>query len=205
MKKNFRNQVAFGLAAVLAVGSLAGCGDGKKDSTEAKTEAKTEAAKTEAAEETKAAEKETAAVEATEAATTKSGDRMTISVMGIDWGYGPQAGSDMEKYWEDLFDVNLEIEWINYQDYDQKVNTLIASDSIPDVIQVSKQGNGSYYYPIFTQAVDAGVFVDMTPYLFDNGNGIAETNAVMKNWDDAMWAQTKYKDGIYILRFRTGH
>ena len=41
MKKNFRNQVAFGLAAVLAVGSLAGCGDGKKDSTEAKTEAKT--------------------------------------------------------------------------------------------------------------------------------------------------------------------
>ena len=195
MKKNFRNHVAFGLAAVLAVGSLAGCGDGKKESTEAKTEA----AKTEAAEETKAAEKETAAVEATEKTTTKSGDRMTISVMGIDWGYGPLPGSEMEKYWEDLFDVNLEIEWINYQDYDQKVNTLIAADSIPDVIQVSKQGNGSYYYPIFTQAVDAGVFVDMTPYLFDNGNGIAETNAVMKNWDDSMWNQTKYKDGIYIL------
>ena len=75
----------------------------------------------------------------------------------------------------------------------------LPSGHNPDVIQVSKQGNGSYYYPIFTQAVDAGVFVDMTPYLFDNGNGIAETNAVMKNWDDAMWAQTKYKDGIYIL------
>ena len=39
MKKIFRKQVAIEMAAVLAVGSLAGCGDGKKDSTEAKTAA----------------------------------------------------------------------------------------------------------------------------------------------------------------------
>lgn len=126
-------------------------------------------------------------------------ERMTITVMGIDWGYGPQQDSEMERAWEDLFDVNLEVEWVNYQDYDQKVNTLIAAGSTPDVIQINKEGNGRYYYPIFTQAIDAGLFVDMTPYLFADGNGIAETNAVMKNWDDSLWEQAKYKDGIYIL------
>ncbi len=127
------------------------------------------------------------------------GERMTISVMGIDWGYGPQQDSEMERAWEDLFDVNLEVEWVNYQDYDQKVNTLIAAGSTPDVIQINKVGDGRYYYPIFTQAIDAGLFVDLTPYLFDNGNGIAETNAVMKNWDQSFWDQAKYKDGIYIM------
>lgn len=124
-------------------------------------------------------------------------ERMTISVMGIDWGYGPVANSEMEQYWEDLFDVNLDIEWVSYQDYDQKLNTLIAAGSTPDVIQINKV-NGSYYYPIFTQAIDAGQFVDMTEYLFGD-NGIASTNAVMKNWDESFWDQTKYNEGIYIL------
>jgi ABC-type glycerol-3-phosphate transport system substrate-binding protein len=120
--------------------------------------------------------------------------------MGIDWGYGPQQDSAMEQAWEDLFDVNLEIEWVNYQDYDQKVNTLIAAGSTPDVIQINKEGNGQYYYPIFAQAIEAGLFVDMTDYLFDDGNGIAETNAVMKNWDEDFWDQATYTDGgIYIL------
>ena len=75
---------------------------------------------------------------------------------------------------------------------------MIAAGSQPDVVQMDRVG-GSYYYPIFTQAIDAGQFVDMSKYLFDNGNGIAETNAVMKNWNDDFWNQTKYNDGIYIL------
>lgn len=122
---------------------------------------------------------------------------MTISVMGIDWGVGPVPDSEMERYWEELFDVNLEIEWVSYQDYDQKLNTLIAAGSMPDVIQINKIG-GSYYYPIFTQAVDNGLFVELSKYLF-GAEGIAETNAVMKNWDESFWNQAKYKEGIYIL------
>lgn len=125
-------------------------------------------------------------------------ERMTISVMGIDWGVGPVSDSEMEAYWEDMFDVNLDVQWVPYQDYDQKLNTMIASGETPDVIQINKV-NGSYYYPIFNQAIDAGQFVDMTKYLFDGGNGIAETNAVMKNWDESLWDQTKYNGGIYIL------
>ena len=125
-------------------------------------------------------------------------ERQTISVLGVDWGYGPVSNSDMEVYWENLFDVNLDIEWVNYQDYHQKANVLIASGSQPDVTQIYKM-DSSYYYPIFAQAIDAGQFVDMTSYLFNNGQGVAETNAVMKNWESKMWEQSTYNGGIYIL------
>lgn len=42
--------------------------------------------------------------------------------------------------------------------------------------------------------------MDLTDYLFDDGKGIAETNAVMKNWDENFWEQATYNDGIYILQ-----
>lgn len=127
-----------------------------------------------------------------------NGERMTISVIGVDWGYGPLANTEMEQYWEDMYDVNLDIEWVNYEDYHQKVNTLIATGSQPDVVQIYKM-DSSYYYPIFTQAIDAGEFVDLTSYLFNNGQGLAETNAVMSGWEDGMWQQASYKEKIYIL------
>lgn len=125
-------------------------------------------------------------------------ERITISVLGVDWGYGPIANSDMEIYWEDMYDVNLDIEWVNYNDYHQKINTMMAAGTLPDVVQIYKM-NGVYYYPIFTQAIDNGLFLDMTDYLFADGEGLAETNAVMKNWEDTMWEQATYDGGIYIL------
>lgn len=131
-------------------------------------------------------------------AVAEESERITISVLGVDWGYGPISNSDMEQYWEDMYDVNLDIEWVSYQDYHQKINTLIAGEEFPDVVQIYKMNN-AYYYPIFTQAIDNGLFLDMTPYLFADGEGIAETNAVMKNWGDSMWEQASYNGGIYIL------
>ena len=123
------------------------------------------------------------------------GDRITISVMGIDWGYGPSANSSMEQWWEDLFDVNLDIEWVNYNDYNEKANLMMTSNSIPDVIQINKT-NGAYYYPIFTSAIDNGLFLDLTPYLED---GLKANNAVMSKWPQSIWDQATYKGGIYIL------
>lgn len=124
-------------------------------------------------------------------------ERMGISVIGIDWGYGPVSGSSMEKAWEDLMNVDLDIEWVNYEDYPNKVNTLMAANNLPDVVQIMKI-NSSYYYPAFTQAIDAGNFVDMSKYIFGKG-GLKEINSVMSKWDDSMWEQATYKGGIYIL------
>lgn len=172
MRQCIKKAAVCTMAMVMAASTLAGCG-GKSDAKSAKGTT-------------------------TKTSESKNGN-MTISVLGIDWGFGPSQNSAMEKYWEKMLGVNLDIEWVNYEDYDQKVNTLISTDSMPDVVQISKLTNGSYYYPIFTQAIDAGSFVDLTKYLFNNGKGIAETNAVMKNWDQTFWDQAKYKDGTYIL------
>lgn len=187
MKGRIKKLSAIGLTAVMMASTLAGCGRGN-DLKEAEGAVDTT--------------KETAtAAQSTgeEIAPSANGDRMTISMMGIDWGTGPIQNSDMEQYWEDLFDVNLDVEWVNWEDYDQKLNTMIASGSLPDVVQINKESAGEYYYPIFTQAIDSGLFVDLKPYLFDNGNGVAETNAVIKNWTDDFWEQATYSDGVYIL------
>ena len=130
-------------------------------------------------------------------ATAESEERITITVMGVDWGYGPSADSAMERYWEDLFDVNMDIEWVNYNDYNEKVNAMIIAGTQPDVIQVNKN-NGAYYYPVFTKAIDNGQFLDLTPYLYGE-DGLIANNAVFKGWSQSMWDQATYKGGIYIL------
>ena len=104
----------------------------------------------------------------------------------------------MEQYWEDLFDVDLDIEWVNYNDYPTKLNTMISTNTQPDVTQIMSTNN-TYYYPIFTQAIAAGNFVDLKPYIFDGDNALAKTNAVMKNWSDEFWGEATYNGGIYIL------
>jgi len=183
-----RKVISLLMAAMLLCSTLGGCGDA--DNTAATTNK-------EESQTTEAENKEAGNGTEDNNVVTESGERLTISVMGIDWGYGPKPNSEMEEYWEDLFHVNFDIEWVNYQDYSQKLNTLIASGSQPDVIQINKT-NGSYYYSIFTQAIDAGNFVDMTPYIFGD-EGLASANAVMKNWSDSIWEQASYNNGIYIL------
>lgn len=128
------------------------------------------------------ADKETTSTETSNE--TASGERMTISVMGIDWGYGPLQNSVMEQWWEDYYDVDFDVEWVSYTDYDQKLNTLLSSgkqDDIPDVVQI-KQVNSSFYYPVFTQAIEAGGFVDMSKYLYEGG--VIENNKIMSTWSD---------------------
>ena len=171
MKKKI---VALCVAALLACSSMTGCA-GNSSSVNSNAESNT----------------------ASMGASSESGDKMTISVVGIDWGYGPKSDSAMEQYWEKLFDEYLDIQWVNYEDYSQKVNTLIASGSQPDVTEIYNT-NGTYYYSIFTQAIDAGEFLDMTPYI-NGDDGLIKTNAVMKTWSDSIWKQATYNKGIYIL------
>jgi len=176
--KILKKAAALLLIAVMAVSVFAGCGT--TNTTTTGTTAGTTAAPT-----TAKPTETTAAVP------------QTISVIGIDWGYGPSANSTMEQWWEDLFKVTFNIEWVSYKDYHQKINTMIAADNMPDVCQIYKM-DGAYYYPIFVEAIDAGKFVDMTKYI-EGDKGLAKTNAVMSKWPESMWKQATYNGGIYIL------
>ena len=179
--RKFRKMTAAILVAVLACSMLSACGSDSGDST---TESTSSGDSTE---------------EGTNEGGSVSEDVGTISVMGIDWGYGPQSGSSMEQWWEDYFDVDLQVDWVSYQDYSQKLNTLLASgkqDDIPDVVQINKTDN-SFYFPVFAQAIVAGLFVNLDPYLFEEG--LVENNEVMSEWSDQIWQNTKYKGHTYIL------
>ena len=180
MKK--KKVLALALVAAMTAGVLSGCGNSGGETRGGSGESQQASAPAESSAES--SEEKSSEAEASD------GERMTISVMGIDWGYGPLADSEMEQYWEDMFDVNLEIEWVNYSDYTQKLNTLLPAGSQPDVVQIYAV-NESFYYPIFTQAIDAGNFVDLTPYIFEGDNALAKTNAVMKNWSDKFFFKNR--------------
>ena len=128
-----------------------------------------------------------------------SGERLTISVMGIDWGYGPLPNSEMEQWWEDHFDVELDVEWVSYTDYDTKLNTLMSSgnqNALPDVIQIKKVNN-SFYYPVFVQAIEAGWFKDMKPALLDSS--FVANNEIMSTWADRIWENASFQGKLYIV------
>lgn len=214
--KDLKKFTALMLTAALAVSTLAGCSGGEKP-VKAESGAEETSAKEDAGKETgkEATEKADAAKDTETEVTEKAGEENdkkdsgensqeeeigTITVMGVDWGFGPKQNSSMEQYWEEYFGVDLEIEWVSYKDYAQKLNTLLASgkaDDIPDVVQVMSSNNGGFYYPVFAQAVNSGMFVNMDPYLFDEK--LVENNRVMKEWSDDLWENTKYKGHTYIL------
>lgn len=193
--RRLKKTTAAVLAAVLACSMLTACGKDKDNNT---TTAGTTAGTTASSEGT-TAEGTTAATEGTTAADAGNEDVGTITVMGVDWGYGPTSNSSMEQWWEEYLGVDFEVDWVSYQDYAQKLNTLLASgkqEDIPDVVQVYKTNN-SFYYPVFAQAVDAGVFVNLDQYLYDEG--LIANNEVMKEWPEQIWENTKYKGHSYIL------
>jgi len=174
------------LVLVMVVSMLSACG--KKEAAEDTTTTTPEAT---------TAPEATAAP--TEAAADTAEEPVTISIMGIDWGYGPKQNSTMEQYWEEYFGVTLDVEWVSYTDYSSKLNTLLASgnpDDIPDVVQIMKTDD-SFYYPVFAQAVDAGIFKDLKSTLFDGG--FVAGNSIMSTWSDKVWENATYNGGIYIL------
>lgn len=182
--KKIKNLIGILLVLVLSIGLLSGC----KNDTPSNNQQGTQEDSNDSGDSNESTGE-----------SSESGEKMTISVMGIDWGYGPVENSEMEQWWEDYFDVEFDIEWVSYTDYDQKLNTLLSSgkqDDIPDVVQIKKV-DSSFYYPVFAQAIDAGGFLDLTEYLFDGG--IVENNEIMSTWSDTIWENATYNGGIYIL------
>lgn len=154
-----------------------------------------EAAPVETADETaKPAESEAVEEVATEEPVAEVVEQITF--MGIDWGVGPQENSAMELAWEEYFDVEFVVDWVSYNDYNTKLNTLLAADEIPDVSQLWEQ-DGSFYFPALTQAIDAGVVADLAPFLFDGG--FVAGNEILSTWSDTIWNNCEYNGGTYIL------
>lgn len=187
---NLSKRLLVCLLALIMVGAIfAGC---TKDATTDETSAPevTEEVKEEATQE---AEEE----EATEEPAVEEEVIDKITFMGINWGGGPIQDSEMELFWEEYFGVLFDVDWVSYQDYQTKINTLLAADDLPDVSQLWEQ-DGSFYFPALTQAIDAGgIIADLSPFLFDEG--FVENNEILSTWSDTVWNNCLYNGGTYIL------
>ena len=121
---------------------------------------------------------------------------LKVSAIGVAWGNGAEKNGLVEKEFEKRLNLDLDVEWVPFGDYVTRTNNMMIGGTVPDVMQVYSVG-GRSYYPQVVQAIDNGVFHDLTPYVLDNG--FKDANEVMKNWDDVVWENCKYNGKLYLL------
>ena len=90
---------------------------------------------------------------------------LVINGMANLYNQAPAPDSDFWKFVEQEFNVKYVIDWVPTDTYQSKVDLLLTSDSIPDVMQVT-----SATAPTVVKAFADGMFWDLTDYLGDFSN-----------------------------------
>ena len=123
-----KRQVALALAAVMAVGSVAGC----SGSSDTKTTTAAAAAETTAAGSEAAAETTTAA----------PAERAKLTICSADNTFGLSTDPDMQQAVIDMLDekANVDLEAIipPISSYNDKLETMMAGGDVPDIFSISQ-------------------------------------------------------------------
>lgn len=85
---------------------------------------------------------------------------LSISIVLSQVGEIPPQGNEMEKAIEAYTNTDLQIRWIPFSAYDEKVKVMIASGELPKLIRLS-------YKPPFIATLKAGQFWEIGPYIKD--------------------------------------
>lgn len=103
----------------------------------------------------------------------------TITMMNTLWVQEPPKATDEAmKMIQDATGVNLDINWVPGATYSEKLNAVLASGEMPQVLLVSIPTDKS---PGFINAVRSGMFWEVGPYLKDYPNLSALNEAVLTN------------------------
>lgn len=79
-----------------------------------------------------------------------------LTMMTRLFGTAPKADGEVQAAVEKLIGKKLDITWVPNADYGDKVNVVLASNNIPDVMAVDEKS------PTFVKAAEAGAFWDLT-------------------------------------------
>ena len=85
-----------------------------------------------------------------------------------------------DDFWKGLWDLSgaeLDIEWINYTEFDTKFDLMVAAGNLPEILSI--EGG---MQPSLLKAVKAGAFWDLTPFVSD-----LSKYPGMKNVSDRAW------------------
>ena len=90
---------------------------------------------------------------------------LVINGMANLYNQAPEADSEFWKYIQKEFNVIYNVDWVPSDTYQQKVDLLLTSDSMPDVMQLQNTTS-----PTIVKAFNDGTFWDLTDYLGDFSN-----------------------------------
>ncbi|MCZ8511098.1 extracellular solute-binding protein [Paenibacillus filicis] len=100
-----------------------------------------------------------------------------ISVTTLAFAAAPTGELEAVKKLNEKFNVNLKLSWIPSNTITEKLNALLASRDLPDVLFLEDFN----YTPAFLNAVDQGAFWDLTPYVKNYPNLAKYPDNVYKN------------------------
>lgn len=86
----------------------------------------------------------------------------------------PNKGNEVEQLIEKYTNTKLDIQWIPSSAYDDKINVMIASNEMPQLLKVQ-------YVPNIISGMQSGLFWDVTPYLKDYKNLSAQNPQYFDN------------------------
>ena len=95
--------------------------------------------------------------------TTGAGGPLVIHGMANQYQYAPTKTSDFWVAMEKKFNVDYTVDWVPADSYNQKVNIVISSGDLPDIMQIQSIVNP----PSVLLAIKNGAFKDLTPLLGD--------------------------------------
>ena len=90
---------------------------------------------------------------------------LVINGMANLYNQAPEPDSEFWKYIQKEFNVIYNVDWVPSDTYQQKVDLLLTSDSMPDVMQLQNTTS-----PTIVKAFNDGTFWDLTDYLGDFSN-----------------------------------
>lgn len=124
------------------------------------------------------------------------GDKPTeITIGTMTYGESPSNDLDSIKQLNEELNVKLDIDFYPINSYKEKVNALLASKSLPDVILIEDIND-----PVFSTATEQGAFWDLTPYIKDYPN--------LSAYPENTYENTKFQGktyGIPRVRPLDGH
>ncbi|WP_409344755.1 extracellular solute-binding protein [Paenibacillus sp. MBLB4367] len=91
---------------------------------------------------------------------------ISMAVLGLGTGAGfPDSDNPLLKEMQKRTNTNLKIEWISESTYDDKINVLLASGKLPDMVFIENADTAQV-----RTLVDQGVFWDLSPFIKDYKN-----------------------------------
>src|SRR5690606_26447129 len=68
---------------------------------------------------------------------TQSADKLVVNGMAELYNQAPGKDGEFWKYMEQEFNVDYNVEWVPVDTYQQKLDLVLASGDLPDMIQIS--------------------------------------------------------------------